>query len=63
MVSGIPEGTREYPILLWWTPFTGQSGSFKKCGKEICFFTDQRKHFSDSLTRVSLMNLIMLASF
>ncbi|XP_054711973.1 alpha-(1,3)-fucosyltransferase 10-like [Uloborus diversus] len=54
IAEDIPIGTREYPILLWWTPFTGESGAFKRCGKEICFFTEQRKYFTDDLTKAIL---------
>ena len=34
------------PILLWWTPFTGERGRVKRCGKVECFFTIDR-HFQD----------------
>jgi len=27
------------PIVLWWTPFTGEIGSNRKCGTGSCFFT------------------------
>ncbi|XP_022080224.1 alpha-(1,3)-fucosyltransferase 10-like [Acanthaster planci] len=34
------------PILLWWTPFTGERGKVKTCGADHCFFTVDR-HFRD----------------
>ncbi|XP_015912012.1 alpha-(1,3)-fucosyltransferase 10 [Parasteatoda tepidariorum] len=46
-----PPSSKSYPILIWWTPFTGDSGSYKKCGKHWCYFTDQRKFSSDPLTK------------
>ncbi|CAL1290847.1 unnamed protein product [Larinioides sclopetarius] len=42
------------PIIIWWTPFTGDAGSFKRCGQYTCYFTDQRKYVSDSRTRAFL---------
>lgn len=33
-----------HPIIMWWTPFTGQRGQVKKCGNDQCFFTIDR-HF------------------
>ena len=34
------------PIVIWWTPFTLDKGSFKKCGilRKSCFFTNSRKY-------------------
>ena len=34
------------PIVIWWTPFTLDTGSFKKCGKKqkTCFFTNYRRY-------------------
>ena len=34
------------PIILWWTPFTGERGKVKQCGEDQCFFTVDR-HFKD----------------
>ncbi len=32
------------PIIIWWTPFTMDQGSFKKCSAQsVCFFTNLRK--------------------
>nr|CAD7586276.1 unnamed protein product [Timema genevievae] len=31
------------PTILWWTPFTGNKGSIKKCGPFECHFTENRK--------------------
>ncbi|KAK3912500.1 Alpha-(1,3)-fucosyltransferase 10 [Frankliniella fusca] len=29
-------------VLVWWTPFTGNSGSFQQCGDLKCFITQDR---------------------
>ncbi|XP_019630140.1 PREDICTED: alpha-(1,3)-fucosyltransferase 10-like [Branchiostoma belcheri] len=34
------------PIILWWTPFTGERGKVKQCKLGKCFFTVDR-HFKD----------------
>ncbi|XP_035218141.1 alpha-(1,3)-fucosyltransferase 10-like isoform X3 [Stegodyphus dumicola] len=52
IVKGIPKDSKEHPILIWWTPFTGENGAYKQCGNDICFFTDEKKYFSDPLTKV-----------
>ncbi|XP_035218136.1 alpha-(1,3)-fucosyltransferase 10-like isoform X2 [Stegodyphus dumicola] len=51
IVKGIPKDSKEHPILIWWTPFTGENGAYKQCGNDICFFTDEKKYFSDPLTK------------
>ncbi|XP_052068276.1 alpha-(1,3)-fucosyltransferase 10-like [Mytilus californianus] len=38
----IPNETVTEPIILWWTPFTGDAGLYKKCGDVKCFFTNNR---------------------
>ena len=30
------------PIVLWWTPFTGEIGTNRQCGAGTCFFTQVR---------------------
>jgi alpha-1,3-fucosyltransferase 10 len=36
------------PIVIWWTPFTMDIGSYKQCGdalnRKTCFFTNSRKY-------------------
>lgn len=36
----------DIPIILWWTPFTKQTGRTRNCGGCHCFFTEDRKFFS-----------------
>ena len=46
--------TEKLPIILWWTPFTGDMGSVKKCNEGDCFFTQDRSIFHHDLTQVLL---------
>ncbi|XP_077538724.1 alpha-(1,3)-fucosyltransferase 10 [Haemaphysalis longicornis] len=45
--TGLPEKVAD-PIILWWTPFTKQSGHSKACGGRKCFFTEDRVFFNHS---------------
>lgn len=42
------------PVILWWTPFTGQKGSVRDCGTVRCFFTEDRRFRNHNLTKVSV---------
>jgi len=42
----------ELPIILWWTPFTGDGGSVKKCTEGSCLFTQDRSLFGHKLNQV-----------
>ena len=44
------ENETRYPILLWWTPFTGHSRIIRECGMGMCLFTHSRTEFNNSLT-------------
>ena len=46
------EERSESPIILWWTPFTGEQGNWRTCGEDTCFFTENRTHLSDPKTKV-----------
>ncbi|XP_060065652.1 alpha-(1,3)-fucosyltransferase 10-like [Ylistrum balloti] len=39
------------PIVLWWTPFTGDPGSYKRCGEHRCFFTVDRHYRRHNKTK------------
>lgn len=43
-----------YPILLWWTPFTGDPGTARKCGQNMCFFTVDKHYYRHPQTKVLL---------
>nr|XP_022313367.1 alpha-(1,3)-fucosyltransferase 10-like [Crassostrea virginica] len=40
------------PIIIWWTPFTGERGSYRKCGNVKCFFTVNRHYMNNPQTKV-----------
>lgn len=43
-----------YPIILWWTPFTGETGTVHQCGLEKCFFTQNRSYLNNNLLQAIL---------
>eukprot|EP00794_Sanderia_malayensis_P007118 gene7118-7922_t len=57
IVRGLENATdhalkHELPIILWWTPFTGDEGTVRKCWEGSCYFTQDRKFFHDNLAEV-----------
>ena len=40
------------PIIIWWTPFTGERGKSRKCGENSCFFTVDRFFKNHKNTKV-----------
>ncbi|XP_045211550.2 alpha-(1,3)-fucosyltransferase 10-like [Mercenaria mercenaria] len=40
------------PVILWWTPFTGDPGTYRKCGENMCFFTVDRHYYRHKQTKV-----------
>lgn len=42
------------PIILWWTPFTGDAGIYKTCGNVKCFFTNNRLYKDHNKTQAFL---------
>ncbi|XP_007434280.1 alpha-(1,3)-fucosyltransferase 10 [Python bivittatus] len=43
-----------YPILLWWSPLTGESGRRAQCGLDACFFTINRTYQHNPMTKAFL---------
>ncbi|XP_070791564.1 alpha-(1,3)-fucosyltransferase 10 isoform X1 [Pituophis catenifer annectens] len=43
-----------YPILLWWSPLTGESGRQAQCGENVCFFTINRTYQHNPMTKAFL---------
>ncbi|XP_027709511.1 alpha-(1,3)-fucosyltransferase 10 isoform X2 [Vombatus ursinus] len=43
-----------YPIMLWWSPLTGESGRLGHCGADTCFFTINRSYQHHHLTKAFL---------
>lgn len=46
--------TGPYPILLWWSPLTGETGRLGQCGEDVCFFTINRTYQHNQMTRAFL---------
>ena len=42
------------PMIVWWTPFTGDMGKLKRCWSGDCFFTQNRSFYSHPLTQAFL---------
>ncbi|KAJ8878661.1 hypothetical protein PR048_019244 [Dryococelus australis] len=37
------------PVVLWWTPFTGETSSVRQCGDVRCYITEDRVYFQHNL--------------
>ncbi|XP_063776071.1 alpha-(1,3)-fucosyltransferase 10 isoform X2 [Pseudophryne corroboree] len=47
-------GVGSHPIMLWWSPLTGENGRLGKCGEDKCFFTINRTYLNNPVTRAVL---------
>ena len=45
-----PEEEKKYPIIVWWTPFTGYQRVIWECSRGSCLFTHSRTEFENPLT-------------
>lgn len=43
-----------YPIMLWWSPLTGETGRLGQCGADACFFTINRTFQHHHMTKAFL---------
>ncbi|XP_062985200.1 alpha-(1,3)-fucosyltransferase 10 [Elgaria multicarinata webbii] len=43
-----------HPILLWWSPLTGETGRLGQCGQNACFFTINRTYQHNPMTKAFL---------
>ncbi|XP_060038849.1 alpha-(1,3)-fucosyltransferase 10 isoform X2 [Erinaceus europaeus] len=43
-----------FPIMLWWSPLTGESGRLGWCGMDPCFFTINRTYLHHERTKAFL---------
>eukprot|EP00069_Balaena_mysticetus_P008767 bmy_19749T0 len=43
-----------YPIMLWWSPLTGETGRLGQCGADTCFFTINRTYLHHHRTKAFL---------
>lgn len=44
----------QYPVLLWWSPLTGEKGRLGQCGEDVCFFTINKTYQHNEMTRAFL---------
>ncbi|KAL6038228.1 hypothetical protein STEG23_027310, partial [Scotinomys teguina] len=47
-------GVGSYPIVLWWSPLTGETGRLGQCGTGACFFTINRTFQHHHMTKAFL---------
>ncbi|XP_003796354.1 alpha-(1,3)-fucosyltransferase 10 [Otolemur garnettii] len=43
-----------YPVMLWWSPLTGETGRLGQCGADACFFTINRTYLHHDRTKAFL---------
>ena len=43
-----------FPIMLWWSPLTGENGRLGQCGADACFFTINRTYLHHHRTKAFL---------
>ncbi|XP_060093060.1 alpha-(1,3)-fucosyltransferase 10 [Heteronotia binoei] len=43
-----------HPILVWWSPLTGETGRLGQCGQDACFFTINRTYQYNPITKAFL---------
>lgn len=46
-----PEEDFGLPIVVWWTPFTGDQRIERQCGESVCLFTHSRTELNNSRTK------------
>ncbi|KAI1905339.1 hypothetical protein AGOR_G00015090 [Albula goreensis] len=49
---GEPDG--RYPIIVWWSPLTGEMGRLGECGRNRCFFTINKTYHNHPSTQAFL---------
>ncbi|XP_050977839.1 alpha-(1,3)-fucosyltransferase 10 isoform X3 [Labeo rohita] len=54
-VQAIPHGSElQYPVVVWWSPLTGELGRLGECGQNRCFFTVNKSYHSHPQTEAFL---------
>lgn len=43
-----------YPVMLWWSPLTGETGRLGQCGADMCFFTINHTYLHHPMTKAVL---------
>ncbi|XP_018600216.1 GDP-fucose protein O-fucosyltransferase 3 isoform X1 [Scleropages formosus] len=51
--TGAPGGG-SYPVIVWWSPLTGETGRLGDCGRNRCFFTINRTYYHHPSTKAFL---------
>lgn len=51
-IDGFTEN--EYPVIVWWSPLTGEQGRIGECGQNRCFFTVNRSYYAHPSTQAFL---------
>ncbi|XP_063067381.1 alpha-(1,3)-fucosyltransferase 10 isoform X2 [Engraulis encrasicolus] len=46
--------SHQYPVVVWWSPLTGEQGRLGECGANRCFFTINRSYYSHPSTQAFL---------
>ncbi|XP_041053494.1 alpha-(1,3)-fucosyltransferase 10 [Carcharodon carcharias] len=44
----------QHPIIIWWSPLTGELGRLGQCGADTCYFTINRTYQDHHMTRAFL---------
>ncbi|XP_027626360.1 alpha-(1,3)-fucosyltransferase 10 isoform X3 [Tupaia chinensis] len=53
--DGLTElGPENVPVMLWWSPLTGDTGRLGQCGADACFFTINRTYLHHPMTKALL---------
>ncbi|XP_043914858.1 alpha-(1,3)-fucosyltransferase 10 [Protopterus annectens] len=52
--ENIFSSNNKYPIMLWWSPLTGETGRLSSCGTDTCFFTINRTYQDHPMTKAFL---------
>ncbi|XP_060752423.1 alpha-(1,3)-fucosyltransferase 10 [Tachysurus vachellii] len=53
--DGAPPGSEgHYPVIVWWSPLTGELGRLGECGHNRCFFTVNKSYYSHPSTQAFL---------
>ncbi|KAJ8286730.1 hypothetical protein GJAV_G00042650 [Gymnothorax javanicus] len=48
------EPSSQYPLIVWWSPLTGELGRLGECGKNKCFFTINKTYHNHPSTQAFL---------
>ncbi|KAG7476928.1 hypothetical protein MATL_G00088040 [Megalops atlanticus] len=52
---GAPGGSDgQYPVIVWWSPLTGETGRLGECGRNKCFFTINKTYHNHPSTQAFL---------